>query len=86
MAHALPLTKLAGLLMKTFAKPLSKQVKHQLSQYEFGQSILIGIGQFSHQVTSRMTIWSSGYRVRSINPLEEKEAMKAGADFIGETV
>jgi len=32
-----------------------------------------------------MTIWSAGYRVRSITPLEEDKALKEGAEFIGET-
>lgn len=30
-------------------------------------------------------MWSSGYKVRSIHPLEEKDAMKNGAEFVGET-
>lgn len=86
MAQALPLAKLTSLFIKTLSKPLAKQVKHQLSHYPIGQTILKTVGQGTHQVTSRMTIWSSGYRVRSISPLEDKEAMKIGADFIGETV
>jgi hypothetical protein len=31
-----------------------------------------------------MTIWASGYRVRSIKPLEREKAMKLGAEFVGE--
>lgn len=31
-----------------------------------------------------MTIWSAGYKVRSIPELESDAAMKQGADFIGE--
>jgi hypothetical protein len=85
MAHALPLAKLGSLLMKTLAKPLSKQVKHHFTNYQLGQQILEGIGQGTHNLTSRMTIWSSGYRVRSITPLERQEAIKQGADFIGES-
>ena len=71
--------------MKTLAKPLSKQVKHHFTNYQLGQQILEGIGQGTHNLTSRMTIWSSGYRVRSITPLERQEAIKQGADFIGES-
>jgi hypothetical protein len=85
MAHALPLAKLGSLLMKTLAKPLSRQVKLQFSHYNLGQQILEGIGQGTHNITSRMTIWSSGYKVRSITPLERNEAIKQGADFIGES-
>lgn len=46
--------------------------------------MLIGIGQKSHSITSRMQIWSAGYQVRSIKPLEEEKALKDGAEFVGE--
>jgi optic atrophy 3 protein len=85
MAHALPLAKLGSLLMKTLAKPLSKQIKHHFTNHQLGEQILEGIGQGTHNLTSRMTIWSSGYRVRSITPLERQEAIKQGADFVGES-
>ncbi|GKY96386.1 hypothetical protein MPSEU_000598200 [Mayamaea pseudoterrestris] len=84
MAHALPLAKLGGLLIKTLAKPLSKRVKHEFSRSPFTQNILVAIGQGTHQLTSRMTIWSAGYKVRSIKPLEEEQAIKQGAEFVGE--
>jgi hypothetical protein len=79
------LTKLAGLFVKTLAKPLSKRIKHDFSRYNFTKRILIGIGQTSHTLTSRMQIWSAGYRVRSIKPLEEDQALKDGAEFVGES-
>lgn len=46
---------------------------------------MIGIGQTTHTVTSRLTIWSAGYKVRSITPLKEEEALTRGADFVGES-
>lgn len=33
-----------------------------------------------------MTIWSAGYRVRNVKPLEEEKALKQGAEFVGESV
>lgn len=71
-------------MVKTIAKPLSKRIKHDFSRFQVTQKILIGIGQASHRVTSQMTIWSAGYRVRSITPLEPDKAMKVGAEFVGE--
>ena len=71
-------------MVKTLAKPLSKRIKHDFSRYEFTKNILIGIGQTNHRITSRMQIWSAGYRVRSIKPLEDDVAMKDGAEFVGE--
>lgn len=79
------MTKLASLFVKTLAKPLSKRIKHEFSRYEFTKQMLVGIGQTSHTLTSRMQIWSAGYRVRSIKPLEEEKALKDGAEFVGES-
>ncbi|KAG7337531.1 optic atrophy 3 OPA3 domain containing protein [Nitzschia inconspicua] len=31
-----------------------------------------------------MTIWSSGYRVKNIKPLDSEKALKDGAEFVGE--
>ena len=79
------LTKLAGLLVKSLAKPVSKRIKHEFSRYETTQNLLVFIGQTNHQITSRMTIWSAGYKVRSITPLDDEKAMKAGSEFVGES-
>jgi hypothetical protein len=78
-------TKLAGLLIKTLAKPLSKRIKHEFSRSEFSRGILINIGQTIHGLTSRLTIWSQGYKVLSIKQLEEEKALVQGAEFVGET-
>jgi hypothetical protein len=79
------LTKLAGLFVKTLAKPLSKRIKHDFSRYKVTKQMLVGIGQTSHVITSRLQIWSAGYRVRSITPLEPEKALQNGAEFFGET-
>lgn len=84
MAASLPIAKLGGLAVKTFAKPLSKSIKNNLSQYEFTQNILVNIGQRSNTVTTYMTMWSSGFRVKHITPLEREKALKTGAEFVGE--
>eukprot|EP00558_Chaetoceros_sp_UNC1202_P011790 CAMPEP_0197253774 /NCGR_PEP_ID=MMETSP1429-20130617/66264_1 /TAXON_ID=49237 /ORGANISM="Chaetoceros sp., Strain UNC1202" /LENGTH=138 /DNA_ID=CAMNT_0042716565 /DNA_START=93 /DNA_END=506 /DNA_ORIENTATION=+ len=49
------------------------------------RSLLVGIGQSTHSITTRMTIWSAGYKVRKIQPLEKEAALSQGADFIGES-
>lgn len=85
VAPALPLAKLGGLLVKTLAKPMSKRIKHEFSRYEFSQNILVGVGQTTHYLTSRMTIWSAGYKVLSITPLERDVALSNGAEFIAES-
>mmetsp|Transcript_6379 Transcript_6379/g.15798 ORF Transcript_6379/g.15798 Transcript_6379/m.15798 type:complete len:231 (-) Transcript_6379:1253-1945(-) len=84
MSAALPVTKLAGLLVKTFAKPLSKRIKTDLGRYNAARKLLIEIGQASYKATSYMEIWSSGYRVKSIKSIDSEKAMKDGAEFVGE--
>lgn len=85
MAAALPLAKLAGLLVKTLAKPLAKRIKHEAARTVSGQNIIISLGQLTHGVTSRMTVWSMGYKVKSVAPLEETKALAKGAEFLGES-
>jgi optic atrophy 3 protein len=67
------------------AKPLSKQIQHEFSRFDATKQFLVSIGQTTHQITSRMTIWSSGYRVKNIKPLETEKALKDGAEFVGES-
>jgi optic atrophy 3 protein len=67
------------------AKPLSKRIKHDFSRTQTGTYILTQIGQMSHQVTSRMTIWSAGYKVRTISPLPDEKAIQIGSEFVGES-
>jgi hypothetical protein len=84
MAAALPVTKLLSLFVKTLAKPLSKRIKTSLSKNPTAKSLLVGIGQTSHNVTSRMQIWSAGYKVKKISRLEPEKALQDGAEFVGE--
>lgn len=44
------------------------------------------VGQTSHAITTRMTIWSSGYKVRSISKLEDEAALSRGADLLSEAI
>mmetsp|Transcript_34817 Transcript_34817/g.84143 ORF Transcript_34817/g.84143 Transcript_34817/m.84143 type:complete len:208 (-) Transcript_34817:576-1199(-) len=82
---AVPFSKLASLLIKTLAKPMAKQVKHHFVKQPITRRFLIQVGQTAHGVTTRMTIWSSGFKVRSISKLEEEAALSRGADLLSET-
>ncbi|KAL7545688.1 hypothetical protein ACHAWF_009041 [Thalassiosira exigua] len=74
-----------GLFIKTLSKPMAKQVKHQFVKWPVTRRSLIWAGQTSHAVATRMTIWSSGYKVRSISKLEEEQALSRGADLLSES-
>mmetsp|Transcript_14176 Transcript_14176/g.30766 ORF Transcript_14176/g.30766 Transcript_14176/m.30766 type:complete len:282 (+) Transcript_14176:108-953(+) len=83
---ALPLAKIGSLLIKTLSKPLAKRIKRDFARYATTQRILVGLGQSTNRLTTRMTIWAEGFKVRSIPPLEEKEAIQKGADLLGESI
>jgi len=80
------LAKLFGLFIKTISKPVAKQIKHSATRYESSRNALISVGQTSHAITTRMTIWSSGYKVRSISKLEDEAALSRGADLLSEAI
>lgn len=64
---------------------MAKQVKHQAIKIPMTRSALIWVGQTSHGITTRMTIWSSGYKVRSITKIEDEKALSRGADLLSES-
>jgi len=65
---------------------MAKQIKHQATKYDTSRSALITVGQTTHAITTRMTIWSSGYKVRSISQLEDEKALSRGADLLSEFI
>ena len=79
------IAKLAGLLVKTLSKPLSKRIKHELTKSTTGTNVLEAVGQASHSLTSRMTIWSAGYKVRNIQALPSDKAVQTGSELVGES-
>lgn len=72
-------------MIKTLSKPVAKRIKSQMVKYDSTRNSLIWVGQSTHAITTRMTIWSSGYKVRSINKLDEGEALSRGADILSES-
>ena len=80
------LAKIGSLLIKTLSKPVAKRIKTDFTRYDLTRRFLVGMGQSTHRLTTRMTIWSEGFKVRSIPPLEEKEAIQKGADLLGEAI
>lgn len=82
----LPLAKLGSLLIKTLAKPVAKNIKSQAVKNNTTRKALVWVGQSSHVLTTRMTIWSSGYKVRSISKIDDDTALSQGADILSESV
>eukprot|EP01039_Chlorochromonas_danica_P011358 gene11358-12687_t len=80
----LPFLKLAGLLIKTVAKPIASRMKSDARQHPRLCSLYISLGQASHQMMSRLNVMAKGYRVLSIDPLAEEEALARGVDLLSE--
>lgn len=85
-----PLAKLVGLLIKTLAKPVSKQIRHQFVKQPITRRSLIWVGQASHAATTRMTMSTSAkgsisFKVRSVPKIEDKAALSQGADLLSES-
>lgn len=81
----LPLLKLAGLLVKTIAKPVATRLKVEARKHPTFSRICIKVGELSHQVTSRMNVIASGYKILGVNPLPEEEALSRGVNFLSES-
>jgi len=67
-----------------YLQPLSKRIKYDFARFDATKQMLISVGQANHTVTSYLTIWSSGYKVKTIKPIDAEKAMKDGAEFVGE--
>ena len=64
---------------------MAKQVKHRAVKQPMISRSLVWVGQTQHALTTRMTIWSSGFKVRSISRIEDEVALSRGADLLSET-
>ncbi|KAJ1452818.1 optic atrophy 3 protein-domain-containing protein [Pelagophyceae sp. CCMP2097] len=85
---SIPLLKIAGLILKTLAKPVGKQIKHEADRVEWLREACIRTGQFSHYCTSRLAfITSDGLRFGKFRvvDLKNSEAQSVGADIMSET-
>lgn len=71
--------------MKTLAKPLAARLKVEAKHYPSFYKLCISSGQFAHQITSRLNVIASGYKVIRINPVAEEEALDLGISFLSES-
>ncbi len=71
--------------MKTIAKPVASRMKVEAKKHPLFMSICTHIGEFSHQITSRVNVLASGYKILGIKPLPEDEALSRGVNFLSES-
>ncbi|RYG59474.1 hypothetical protein EON64_20180, partial [archaeon] len=68
-------------MVKTLAKPVATRIKLEARRHPQLSALCVRMGQMSHQVTSRITIMSQGYRVLNVDPLPEDEALSRGINI-----
>ena len=64
---------------------MAKSLKNQFVKKPIGRRLLVWVGQTQHAFGKRMTIWSSGYKVRHISPIEDEVALSQGAELLSES-
>jgi hypothetical protein len=65
----LPLFKLGTLLVRTLAKPLAKRIKQEAANHPRISKWTIALGQFSHNITARLNVLASGYKLVGVSVL-----------------
>jgi len=87
MAGALPLAKLAGLMVKTVSKPVANQLKFYAKNSERFERYYIALGNALHRL--QVTVFRQSHgdvvtRRTKVKDLPPEKALDAGAGFIGD--
>ncbi|KAI0806718.1 OPA3-domain-containing protein [Fomes fomentarius] len=76
--------KIASLLIRTLAKPISNQIKVQAKQHERFRSVCVGLAQGMYQTEVRMRTNLLGEPAKHVRPLSETRAIENGANALAE--
>ncbi|KAH9857468.1 OPA3-domain-containing protein [Lenzites betulinus] len=76
--------KIAQLVIRTLAKPISNQIKVQAKQHETFRSICVGLAQRMYQTEVRMRTNLLGEPAKHVRPLSETRAIENGANALAE--
>ncbi|KAH7339708.1 optic atrophy 3 protein-domain-containing protein [Rhizoctonia solani] len=77
--------KLATLVIRTLAKPISARIKHQAEQHESFKNICITWAQWVHRTEVGLRTNLLGESAKHIKPLSETRAIQNGANGLAET-
>ncbi|TFK85360.1 OPA3-domain-containing protein [Polyporus arcularius HHB13444] len=76
--------KIASLVIRTLAKPISNQIKIQAKQHEKFRSFCVGLAQRMYQTEMRMRTNLLGEPAKHVRPLSETRAIENGANALAE--
>ncbi|KAI0081473.1 OPA3-domain-containing protein [Panus rudis PR-1116 ss-1] len=77
-------TKLAQLVIRTLAKPISNQIKVQAKQHETFRTFCVNLAQRMHRAEVNLRTNLLGEPAKHIRPLSETRAIENGANFLAE--
>ncbi|KAI0781527.1 OPA3-domain-containing protein [Trametes elegans] len=76
--------KIAQLLIRTLAKPISNQIKVQVKQHEKFRTFCVGLAQRMYQTEVRLRTNLLGEPAKHVRPLSETRAIENGANALAE--
>ncbi|KJA19090.1 hypothetical protein HYPSUDRAFT_89573 [Hypholoma sublateritium FD-334 SS-4] len=76
--------KLATLIIRTLAKPISNQIKEQARQHERFRGVCVGLAQFMYRSEVRLRTGILGEPAKNVRPLSETRAIDNGANALAE--
>ncbi|KAF9269479.1 OPA3-domain-containing protein [Marasmius fiardii PR-910] len=76
--------KIATLVIRTLAKPISTQIKNQAKQHETFRQFCVGLAQRMHRTEVRLRTNILGEPAKHIRPLSEQRAIESGANALAE--
>ncbi|KAF7441289.1 hypothetical protein PC9H_001638 [Pleurotus ostreatus] len=76
--------KLGTLIIRTLAKPISTQIKHQAKQHERFRGMCVDLAQWMYRIEVRMRTNLLGGPAVNIRPLSETRAIENGANALAE--
>ncbi|THU90106.1 OPA3-domain-containing protein [Dendrothele bispora CBS 962.96] len=76
--------KIATLIIRTVAKPISTQLKNQAKQHETFRTFCIGLAQRLHRTETKLRTSLLGEPAKHVRPLSETRAVDSGANALAE--
>ncbi|KAG6810707.1 hypothetical protein H0H92_010670 [Tricholoma furcatifolium] len=76
--------KLATLVIRTIAKPISSQLKAQAKQHDKFREFCVSLAQALYRTETKLRTNIMGEPAKHIRPLSETRAIENGANFIAE--
>ncbi|KAJ7647829.1 OPA3-domain-containing protein [Roridomyces roridus] len=76
--------KIATLLIRTVAKPISAQLKNQAKQHEFFRGFCVDLAQMMYRSEVKLRTNILGEPAKHIRPLSETRAIENGANALAE--